>query len=111
MNFFFRNPVYCVKSPRKSYAVTKAMKTHLKSNPGCAYCDRDNRARHVHHIEPISYAPELAADPNNFLTLCGKNCHIVIGHAGNWKNYVSNILTICGVVTIGMRRKLKSFVE
>ena len=104
MNFFFRNPAYCTKNPRKAYATTKAMRVYREANPVCAWCGREGRPVHVHHLEPISYAPDRAADPSNFMTLCAKRCHLTIGHAGNFKNYVSNASSLCDRVRIGLRR-------
>ena len=94
MNFFFRHPVYCVKSPRKSYAVSKAMREYGKANPTCAWCGR-KRKRHIHHEEPISFAPLRAASPDNFVTLCAKRCHLTVGHAGYWRDYVANVVELC----------------
>jgi len=93
MNFFFRNPTYCVTNPRKSYITTKAMKVYRDANPVCEY-DGKRTGVHVHHIVPIRYAPELAAEPTNFISLCPK-CHHVVGHGRNWKQYVENVREIC----------------
>lgn len=81
------------------------MREYRESNPACAFCNnsRKRKPKHVHHLEPISYAPEKAADPDNFETLCGKSCHIVVGHGGNWKNYVRNCKELCRQVTLVIR--------
>jgi len=101
MTFLARNAVFAVTNPRKAWATRKAMNKHRKAHPNCEYCGR--KPIHVHHIVPVSKAPIFAADPDNFISLCGKRCHITIGHAGNWKHYVFNVVTICDAVTINKR--------
>jgi len=98
MNFFFRHPAYCVKNPRKAYATTKAMRAHRKAHPTCAFTGRT--PVHVHHIEPIQFAPDRAADPANFISLYPK-AHLVVGHGGDWKQYVANVRALCAQAAIG----------
>ena len=93
MNFFFRHPVYCVKSPRKAWATRKAMEAYRELHPQCEYSGREG-ACHIHHIQPIRYAPELAAEEGNMITLHAK-VHCAVGHAGNYKRYVANVREIC----------------
>jgi len=64
-------------------------KEFLKWNPVCAACGQAD-ALNVHHIEPFHVRPDLELDPQNLLTLCEAgparcNCHLLIGHSGNWK--------------------------
>jgi 5-methylcytosine-specific restriction protein A len=63
---------------------------HLQKNPLCAVCG-GNKDLQVHHKKPFHLHPELELDPNNLVTLCealkkGINCHLLIGHLGNFKN-------------------------
>ncbi|MDP6526526.1 MAG: hypothetical protein QGH15_20120 [Kiritimatiellia bacterium] len=95
MNYFFRHPVECTKNPRKAYATVKAMREYRVANPVCSWCGKGKI--HVHHVEPIQFAPERAADPGNFISLCGKRCHLAVGHAGNWKQFVENVVQICAM--------------
>ena len=65
-----------------------ARRKHLLQQPACQACGR-TRWVSVHHIEPFHVRPSRELDPANLLTLCesgpGKlNCHLVIGHRGNW---------------------------
>jgi len=76
------------------YKVRKAMESHRKANPNCAYCGRSFNVQ-VHHIEPVSFAPHKAADPSNLITLCTKRCHITVGHMGNYKHYNANAKVMC----------------
>jgi hypothetical protein len=98
MTFLARNAGFAVKNPRKAWATRKAMNKHRKAHPSCEYCGRS--PIHVHHVAPVRVAPELAADPENFISLCGKRCHITIGHAGNWRHHVWNVGLICDAVRI-----------
>ena len=104
MNFFFRQPKYCITNPRKAWATKKAMDKYRKEHPFCEFTGRHGTV-HVHHIEPISYAPERAADPTNFVSLLGKRVHITVGHGGNYKDYVENVREICDTARIGKRAK------
>ena len=91
----YRNPSYVTKNARSSWAVSKVMKKHRQLESWCAWCGRKKRLQ-VHHIVPVSVAPEQAADPANLITLCAKRCHITVGHAGNYANsYMHKVRLIC----------------
>jgi hypothetical protein len=104
MTFLARNAGFAVKNPRNAWATRKAMNKHRKEYPDCEYCTRS--PIHVHHCMPVSRAPEQAADPDNFISLCPK-CHLIIGHARNWKHYVANVWVICDTVLINRGRNDK----
>jgi hypothetical protein len=104
MNFFFRQPGYCLKNPRKAWATRKAMQAYRKEHPVCEWSGRPGPV-HVHHVQPIQYAPELAADPENFVSLAGKRVHLTVGHAGNYKDYVENVKALCKLVRVGKPKK------
>jgi 5-methylcytosine-specific restriction enzyme A len=63
---------------------------------GCAVCGgRKNLT--LHHIIPFHLAPDLELDHNNVIPLCqagmyGINCHLVLGHLGNWQRTNVNVL-------------------
>jgi hypothetical protein len=62
-------------------------RAHLEKQPRCAACD-STKQLNVHHKLPFHLHPELELDPNNLITLCMDNeCHIEIGHGGNFKAY------------------------
>jgi hypothetical protein len=47
----------------------------------------------------------MAADPDNLITLGASRCHLVVGHAGNWRErYVRNVRELCGTATIERKR-------
>jgi 5-methylcytosine-specific restriction enzyme A len=68
---------------------------YLKSNPLCASCGgRENLE--VHHKIPVHIRPDLELEKSNLITLCeskhyGINCHLFVGHCGNYKEYNNNI--------------------
>ena len=63
---------------------------------GCDWCGRNKKLK-VHHIEPVSVAPDKADDTNNMIMLCRKPaCHQIIGHDGDFgSRYVENVKDIC----------------
>jgi len=91
----FRNSSFTTSAIRKAWATRKAMKSFAAANKECAWCGRTKRL-HVHHVLPVSVAPDLAGVKSNMLMLCGKGCHIRVGHNGNYRTrYAENIKTLC----------------
>ena len=62
----------------------------LRAHPRCAnpLCGSVEKVE-VHHKKPFHLFPGLELLPANFITLCmGPNeCHLKIGHLGNWQKY------------------------
>lgn len=77
-------------------AVAYAQHRHLKLHPQCEGCGAQSGGQ-AHHVKPYHKYPDLAADPSNFITLCetmgGLECHLHLGHGGNFKTYNPDILT------------------
>ena len=75
-------------SVKRSPKWEKLEREFKEAHPTCAACGSSNRLN-VHHIEPFHIKPELELDPNNLITLCmDKNeCHLQLGHLGNFKLY------------------------
>ena len=91
----WRNPSWVTRNARGAWITAKAMKNYRKKHPVCAWCGRDARVQ-IHHIHPVSVRPNLAADPNNMLTLCAKRCHLCVGHNGDYGGrYVLNLVEVC----------------
>lgn len=68
---------------------------HLFANPTCGVCGGKEKLE-VHHIVPFHISPSLELDPKNLITLCeskkhGVNCHLFIGHLGNYRNWNSRV--------------------
>jgi len=65
-------------------------KAFLKAHPTCAACG-GKKELNVHHILPVSWpgGKEKELDCENMVTLCeaaGRECHIRIGHLGDYKS-------------------------
>ena len=61
----------------------------------CAICSSE-RMICLHHIISFSLAPDLECEPSNCIPLCqskkyGINCHLLIGHLGNWRRINVNV--------------------
>lgn len=64
--------------------------THLKKHPACEVCGR-SAGTIVHHIFPVSIAPELELAENNLITLCDTPCHFVFGHFFSYHCYNKDV--------------------
>ena len=85
-----------LNSPSRSPQWGSVRARHLILHPLCAVCEGKENLN-VHHIKPFHLHPELELDPSNLITLCesgkkGLNCHLLIGHLGNFKNV--NLLSV-----------------
>ena len=61
----------------------RASKAFLARNPLCRYCEQVGKTRLaqvVDHIKPVSEAPELAMDQDNWQPLCA-TCHNAVKQA------------------------------
>lgn len=88
------------KSPslahRRSGKWPTVRKNFLLLNPRCAVCD-GSRNLEVHHKKPFHVEPALELIFSNLITLCeskksGINCHLFVGHLGNFKNINPNVV-------------------
>ena len=66
-------------------------KQHLAKQPYCQACGSKNNLE-VHHIEPFHVNPSRELDPNNLITLCGKNCHFIFGHLMDYSSWNVNVI-------------------
>jgi len=101
-----RNPTLATKHARRLTAYHRAIRNFRKTHKACAWCGRTNRVD-VHHIKPVSVAPELAEDENNMIMLCRKpQCHLVVGHQGSFRNrYVPNVRELCAARNVTQTTK------
>lgn len=75
----------------RSHKWPAVQKLHLKFHPVCECCGSSKKLN-VHHMKPFHLFPELELDLNNLITLCmDKECHLKIGHGGNFKDYNPNV--------------------
>jgi hypothetical protein len=82
-------------------------KAHLRKEPFCRYCG-GQRALQVHHIRPFHLHPEDELNAANLITLCedakdGIECHLHIGHLGNWKLFNPHVRVIADAPEPGTR--------
>ena len=65
----------------------------LKTNSSCVACGSTKRLQ-VHHIKPFRSYPELELTESNLITLCmdEKDCHLSLGHGGNFKCWNPNVI-------------------
>ena len=83
---------YCAGKPSqpRSPEWPRVEKEHLAKQPDCQVCGGKSRLN-VHHLKPFHIFKELELDPSNLITLCNaRRCHIVFGHAGDFKAYNPN---------------------
>jgi predicted HNH restriction endonuclease len=83
--------------PKRSPQWPEARANYLKIHNKCTVCNGTKNLE-VHHVKPFHVHPELELDPTNFITLCesgdnGINCHLLVGHLGNFKSVNLNVLT------------------
>ena len=78
---------------RKRSPKWSSLRDHtLKAAPLCAACG-DKQHLQVHHKKPFSDYPELELVGSNLIVLCmGVNeCHLRLGHGGNYRFYNPNV--------------------
>jgi len=85
---------HIIKRARRSSGWGKVRKKFVKANPRCACCGRKEGLQ-VHHIKDFSEHPELELDTNNLIVLCGKTCHLLVGHFRHWKSINPNVREMC----------------
>jgi 5-methylcytosine-specific restriction endonuclease McrA len=70
-------------------------KKHFRSEPSCMACGAASPVE-CHHIIPFHVDKNLELNPANLITLCetkGANCHLQVGHYGNWHDYNRHVKT------------------
>jgi 5-methylcytosine-specific restriction enzyme A len=69
-------------------------KHFLEEHPTCEACGTKIRLN-VHHCKPFHIVPALELDTSNLITLCmsRKECHLELGHLGNWKGFNPDVRT------------------
>lgn len=91
LSFAVRNPSHVTKHARHQNSVRRAMYKHRKEHPTCALTGESKIA--IHHIVPVSVAPELADDPGNFISLHPK-VHLWLAHFGSYTRHTRNIVDV-----------------
>jgi|TARA_R100000789_G_scaffold37940_1_gene40446 hypothetical protein len=83
------------KGAKRSSKWRKVRSKFIKEYPRCAVCGSKKKIE-VHHKVPFYYAPDLELVEDNLATLCenkkyGINCHLLIGHLGNYSRINTQI--------------------
>lgn len=99
LDFVARHPIRAATDPRNTWAVRKAMKAYREDHPVCEW-DGKTTPVEVHHKRPIHLFPDLAADPDNFVSLGARRNHFVVGHGCNWKHYVDGLDDAIAAATV-----------
>lgn len=63
----------------------------------CSWCHRTKNLNR-HHIIPQSASKSLCGDASNIIVLC-RDCHFVLGHRCNWKQFNPDVVYICNTYT------------
>lgn len=96
---FFQRIRFATRSPKWS----SVRKSHLDSQNSCQFCGNSKNLE-VHHIVPVHVDPTLELEKSNLITLCDKNCHLLIGHLMNYKSWNPNVIQECDI----MQEKIKN---
>jgi hypothetical protein len=71
------------------------MRAFREANPLCSWSGKP--VKEVHHILPVSVAPELAAEPGNMLGMADRSEHYVLGHNNrSWQSFNRGLLAVLG---------------
>lgn len=96
------------ESIRSRPDVRHNMEQYRSDHPACEWCGKTKDVQ-VHHVQSLWLAPELAADTNNYVSLCGTpggGCHLRVGHAGNFgTRCVTNVKEMCRQRIVVERRE------
>lgn len=91
---------YMTNSRDKASGITKKRSPHwhkvekdfLSKHTTCAACGSQKHLQ-VHHMKPFHLYPSLELDESNLIVLCmDKECHLKLGHGGDWKAYNPNVV-------------------
>ena len=83
------------KGAKRSPKWRKVRGAFIKKYPRCFVCGSKKKVE-VHHKVPFHYRPDLELEEENLTTLCenkkyGINCHLLIGHLGNYTRINAHI--------------------
>ena len=70
----------------------------------CSWCHRTKNLNR-HHLVPQSADIRLKDDANNIVVLC-RDCHFVLGHRCNWKQFNPDVMEIVNTYTNIIKSKI-----
>lgn len=76
----------------------------LMEHSTCEACGTHIRVQ-VHHKKPFHIHPELELDPANLIALCmsRRECHLWIGHGGNFKEWNPKVEEYAAMIKNGTK--------
>jgi hypothetical protein len=102
MGFKRRNGIRSIPEVRRAMRAYRKLKKGQRAP--CVVCGRDWKwygRFHVHHLYPVSYFPEKAADEAGYRWVHSK-CHLVVGHGGKWSSYQSRFDELAELTRAGL---------
>jgi hypothetical protein len=97
-------PRYIFEQRQRASAWRRVRAEHLAKHPACEVCGRTTNLA-VHHIFPVSIAPELELVENNLITLCETTCHFVFGHFFSYHCYNKDVRQMARQFRVKMSRR------
>ena len=97
---FLRKIRFATRSPKWK----DVRKKHIDKQNQCQFCGSSKNLE-VHHIVPVHINPELELDPDNLITLCDKNCHLLIGHFMNFKSWNPEVIKECNIMQNNIKNR------
>ena len=77
---------------KRSSEWPKVEKEFREKHSICEACG-SSKNLNVHHKKPFHLYPQLELEPSNLITLCmDKECHLKLGHGGDWKAYNPHVV-------------------
>jgi hypothetical protein len=95
-------PRYILDQRQRASEWRRVRAAHLAKHPACEVCGRAQNLA-VHHIFPVSIAPELELTESNLITLCETSCHFMFGHFLNYHCYNRNVRKMAAAFRREMR--------
>lgn len=69
----------------------KVRAEHMKKQSSCQACGSTKKLE-VHHMVPVHVDKSKELDPDNLITLCGRSCHLAIGHLMDTYSWNVNVI-------------------
>ena len=95
-------PRYILEQRQRASEWRRVRAEHLAKHPACEACGRTKNLA-VHHIFPVSVAPDLELVESNLITLCETSCHFMFGHFFNYHCYNRNVRKMAAAFRKEMR--------
>jgi hypothetical protein len=95
-------PRYILDQRQRAGEWRRVRAEHLAKHPACEVCGRTKNLA-VHHIFPVSIAPDLELTESNLITLCETSCHFMFGHFFNYHCYNRDVRKMAATFRREMR--------